>query len=277
MPIHEEEQEYFCAFIRDISIKKKQENELIKLSERLSYSSQATSDAIWDWDIKTGTMYRSDGYRTLYGYNFVAQKWPEGFWESKVHPEDLRGVQLQIQQALDNPLVSEWTGEYRFLRASGDYAFVKEKIIILREQQGTPIRIIGALQDITYAKQQEQALRQERDILKAIIDNVPEYVYVKDRDLRHIINNKANLSLLGATTEEETLGKTASDYFSAEIAEPIDRDDRQVMETGEAIYEREEVVQTPGGERRRLLTTKVALLDVNKQIIGIAGISRDIT
>ncbi|HEV7350920.1 PAS domain S-box protein [Telluribacter sp.] len=277
LPLKQDGEEFFCGFIRDISARKQQENQLAKLTERLTLATQAISDAIWDWNIKEGKIYRSEGYNTLYGYDFPAQKWPENFWESNVHPDDIGFISARIREVIENAEASSWTGEYRFRKSDGAYAFVKENIIIVREQSGTPIRIVGALQDITKAKEQEQANQKERNLLRAIIDNLPDYVFVKDRELRHVINNQANLRLLGAKTEEETLGKTAADYFAPEIAEIIHQDDLQLFHSGQPIFDREELVETPEGKRIWIKTTKIPLRDEKQEIIGIAGISQDIS
>ncbi|GAB3169376.1 PAS domain S-box protein [Telluribacter humicola] len=278
LPIkQEEDEEFFCAFIRDISERKKQESEVLKLSERLSLATEASSDAIWDWDIKAGSMYRSEGYRTLYGYDFYGQKWPQYFWESRVHPDDLDTTQTSIQEAIDNQHIRNWTGEYRFQKADGSYAFVKENIIILRDPAGVPTRIVGALKDITKDKEQEQVSQKECEVLRALIDSLPDMIYAKDLELRHVVNNAANLKLLDVQSEAETLGKHSSRFFPGKIGEAILKDDQKILQTGEGIYNKEEVILTPHGEQICVVTTKVPLRDKNQNIIGIAGVSKDLT
>ncbi|WP_247236575.1 PAS domain S-box protein [Telluribacter sp. SYSU D00476] len=277
LPIKQDEgEEFFCAFIRDISGRKKQESEVLKLSERLMLATQASADAIWDWDIREGSMYRSEGYSTLYGYDFFGKKWPDYFWESKVHADDLNAIQASIQEALTSTQVPNWTGEYRFQKADGTYAFVRENIIILRDQGGVPNRIVGALKDITTAKEQEQALQKKCEVLRGIIDSLPDMIYAKDLDLMHVVNNTANLKLLGAQTEAETLGKPSSYYFPGEVGEAIREDDLKILQTGEGIYNKEETILS-NGEKLCVVTTKVPLRDKDQNIIGIAGTSKDLT
>jgi two-component system sensor histidine kinase UhpB len=131
--------------------------------------------------------------------------------------------------------------------------------------------------DITEKVKAEEELARERYLLRTLIDHLPDYIYVKDSQFRHIINNKANVELMGAKDEKETLGKTVLDYFDRDVAEKYIQHDRQVMEKGQAIHNLEEAILTHGNKKRWLLTTKVPLKDENNKVFGIVGVSRDIT
>ena len=72
--------------------------------------------------------------------------------------------------------------------------------------------------DITEKVKAEEELARERYLLRTLIDHLPDYIYVKDSKYRHIINNKANVELMGAKDEKETLGKTVFDYFEEDVA-----------------------------------------------------------
>ncbi len=133
------------------------------------------------------------------------------------------------------------------------------------------------VRDITEKKKAQEELSKERNLLRTLIDNLPDYICVKDPHLRHLINNKANVELIGASTEEETLGKTVEDYFGSEIAQSFMEDDRKVLETKKPVLNREEIIYTQNGETRWLLTTKVPLMDIDKNVLGLVGISRDIS
>lgn len=137
--------------------------------------------------------------------------------------------------------------------------------------------IVGTGIDITEKKKAEKKLKEERLLLRTLIDNLPDYIYVKNREFKHVINNRANVELLGANTEEETLGKTADDYFGTEAARNYTEDDRKVFDSGKSIINTEELIVNKFGEPRWLLTTKVPLLDKEHRAHMIVGISRDIT
>jgi PAS domain S-box-containing protein len=120
-------------------------------------------------------------------------------------------------------------------------------------------------------------LENERGMLRGLIDNIPDLVFVKDTKCRWIVVNSRLARLVGVKTPEELVGKTDSDYFPAEIANNIYTDDQNVMGSGRALHNREEMVLDETGHLLHLLTTKVPLLDSNDKMIGIAGICRDIT
>ncbi|MEP7318437.1 MAG: PAS domain S-box protein, partial [Panacibacter sp.] len=147
----------------------------------------------------------------------------------------------------------------------------------LKDQSGELLEVILILQDITESKKTEQQLSREKQLLRTLIDNLPDYIYVKDMELRHIINNAANVKLIGAKTEEETLGKTSIDYFGAELGNKYNNDDAAILNNDTHLQNKEESIITSEGEQRWLLTTKLSLKDNNNNVIGLVGISRDIT
>jgi PAS domain S-box-containing protein len=131
--------------------------------------------------------------------------------------------------------------------------------------------------DITERKRAEEALAAERNLLRIVIDNLPDRVYVKDTESRFLLNNPAHLQALGAKSQEQVIGKTDFDFRSKEHAERSMSDDRQVLESGCPLVNREEQSDLPTGEQRWLLATKVPLRDQQGNIKGLVNISRDIT
>lgn len=261
--------------MRDITEKKNFEAELLKSQERFEFAGKATSDALWDTDLITGQVHWGQGYKALFGYDVP----PQGridFWISKIHPEDRDAVLADFQHAAAETNAGNWQMEYRFYRADGSIAYVIDKAVILRDASGKPYRMIGAMQDISELKEKERQLAQEKNLLRTLIDHIPDYIYVKDRNLRHIINNKANVRLIGAISEEETLGKTSAEYFG-ESDNRFLENDLKVLATGEPLFT-EETLTVPGSnELYWLLTTKVPLKNEKNEVIGIVGVSKDIT
>jgi PAS domain S-box-containing protein len=121
-------------------------------------------------------------------------------------------------------------------------------------------------------------LTDENNLLRTIIANLPDCIYVKDLQSRFLFNNPAHLHLLGAQTQQELLGQTDSSVFPVELASAYLADERTVMHTGRPLIGREEpVINLSTGERRWNSTTKVPLHDEHGRIIGLVGMSRDIT
>ncbi len=137
----------------------------------------------------------------------------------------------------------------------------------------------AVVRDITERKQAEEALAEERRLLRTVIDSLPDYVFVKDREGRFVINNSAHLRLaLGLTAQEEAVGKTDFDIFPRELADQYYADEQGVVRTGQPLSGREEpIVEQGTGNEKWLSTTKVPLQDSRGEVVGLVGISRDIT
>lgn len=120
-------------------------------------------------------------------------------------------------------------------------------------------------------------LESERKILRVLIDNIPEFMYVKDKLSRFVLANCHLASMVGVNTPEELLGKTDFDFYPPELANAFYQDEQDLMRSGQPLYNHEEKGLDEAGNETRILTTKVPIRDNNGQIVGIAGVGRDIT
>ncbi|MCC6444742.1 MAG: response regulator [Armatimonadetes bacterium] len=123
----------------------------------------------------------------------------------------------------------------------------------------------------------EERLAQERNLLRTLIDNLPDYIYIKDSDSRFVLNNSAHIRILGAASQEEVAEKMDFHYFPAELAARYFTDEQAIIRSGEPMLNHEEPVIDPSGDRRWLSTSKVPLRDSQENVVGLVGISRDIT
>ncbi len=126
-------------------------------NERFSYAVEATSDAIWDWDLENDQIYRSDNFQKLFGHPIDAYTTNNQFWLKNIHAEDVDRTSRKIYEFFKSDK-TRWVQEFRFRKADGTYAFVVDKGIVIRDSQGKPIRMIGATQDITEIRAKEQEL-----------------------------------------------------------------------------------------------------------------------
>lgn len=275
IPVYE--QELMISTVIDETERYKAEKEVEKSNERFLYATKAVSDAIWDWNMESETIFWGDGYKTLFGYPLETNYVTQDAWEHAIHPEDKEEIVKSILKARKDKNVNKWEAEYRFKKYCGEYAYVKEKTIILRDEKGKPFRMVGALQDISEQRKAEEMISQERNLLRTLIDNIPDYIYVKDKDFKHIINNTANVKLLGKNSESETTGKTSYDLFPKELADIYQSDDEKVINSLKPVINREEPIIDHLGQKRILNTSKLPLVDQAGNVLGLVGISRDIT
>ncbi|MGA3283828.1 MAG: PAS domain-containing protein [Verrucomicrobiota bacterium] len=125
--------------------------------------------------------------------------------------------------------------------------------------------------------QENARLAQEQDLLRTLIDGLPDNIFIKDRQSRFLISNLAHVRTLGATHPDEVIGKTDLDIFPAELANQYYGDEQALMESGQPLNREETVVNPRTGEKRWLQTTKVPLRDKEGKVVGLMGINRDIT
>jgi two-component system sensor histidine kinase/response regulator len=136
---------------------------------------------------------------------------------------------------------------------------------------------VVAIRDETERKQAEAALIAERHLLRTLMDNLPDYIYFKDRDSRFMRTNKAHAKAFGLDDPAQAVGKTDFDFFTNEHAQPAFADEQEIIRTGQPMFAKEEKETWPDGHETWVSTTKMPLRDAAGNIIGTFGISRDIT
>ncbi len=132
-------------------------------------------------------------------------------------------------------------------------------------------------QELAEHKQAEDLLARERNLLRTLIDVLPDRIYAKDTAGRFILCNNADLQLLGAKTAGEVLGKTNRDFFPPALAAKYDADERTLLTSGEPLIGMEEPTLDATGQRIWTLTTKAPFRDHTGQVAGFVGMGRDIT
>ena len=146
---------------------------------------------------------------------------------------------------------------------------------------GLELRVEARTQELQEEVQErvkaEESLSAERMVLRALIDNVPDYIYVKDAECRFLVANLAVAKQMGAKSPEELIGKTDFDFYPPDLAKTFFDDEQRVIRSGQAEINREESALDPLGNVTQVMTTQVPLHDKNGRVTGLAGIGRDIT
>ncbi len=147
----------------------------------------------------------------------------------------------------------------------------------LRDRKGRIIGTCGLSREITAIKEMEDQLATERNLLRAVIDNLPDLIFLKDAEGHYLLSNVAHLRWLGATDSSEVRGRTIFDFLPDEIAQQLHADDMVVVEARQPKLNQEEHVIDPLGALRWRLTSKIPWLDGEGKTVGLVCISRDIT
>ncbi|MBI3802138.1 MAG: EAL domain-containing protein [Nitrospirae bacterium] len=146
------------SFGNDITDRKQAEEALRKSDERFHLATRATNDAVWDWDMVTNTLWWNESFKPLFCYKSEEIEPGLESWTNRIHPEDKERVLSDLHAAVDHG-EQFWLDEYRFRRGDGLYATVFDRGYVVRDGHGNPIRMIGALMDITDRKQAEELLQ----------------------------------------------------------------------------------------------------------------------
>jgi PAS domain S-box-containing protein len=179
------------VYFRDITLRKETDIRIIQANERFEKVTQAATDAIWDWDIENDTFYRGVGFDKLFGYEVSKKLKGTEFWEERFHPKDLPELKASLNECLQNPSKEYWQHEYRILQKDGEEKTVIDKGVIIRNDKGKGIRMVGAITDISERIKYEDSLCELNKILKKNIkelqisnEQLEQFAFIASHDLQ---------------------------------------------------------------------------------------------
>ncbi len=149
---------YVIGIARDLTERLRNEERLRSSHERFEMVSRATNDVIWDWNLVTDQIWWNDNFQKLFGYEPREVGAYADSWRSRIHPEDAARVKSQVEGAIRSG-AKAWTGEYRFLCKDGSYLDVLDRGLLMHDERGRAVRMIGAMMDVSERKHAERHMR----------------------------------------------------------------------------------------------------------------------
>jgi PAS domain S-box-containing protein len=140
--------------LRDVTDRRLEREALRQSVERFRNVARATSDAIWDWNIQSDTLWWGGGMEALFGFSPKQLEADSTSWKSRIHPDDRERVCSGVDRILESDR-QEWTDEYRFARADGSWAWALDRGFVVRDEAGRALRMVGSMTDITSRREAE--------------------------------------------------------------------------------------------------------------------------
>jgi two-component system, cell cycle sensor histidine kinase and response regulator CckA len=265
---------WIVAFLRDISERKRTEvalaiweKQVNEALQRLDLAVQSGRLGVWDWNVVTDEMVWDDEMLRMYGY--TRESFPGGVeaWERGLHPEDRERARADSRAALEG--IRPFDTEFRVARPDGEVRWIKADGLVLRDGTGRPIRMLGLNRDVTAARKNEAAVRENEAIFSTFLEHSPVHVFFKDNHARVLRLSRSYETLLGIPVEQ-ALGKGMDELFPPELAKSMIEDDLRILREGR----RGHVVEQLGD--RFYETTKFPIF-VEGEAVMLAGFTVDIT
>jgi|WetSurMetagenome_2_1015567.scaffolds.fasta_scaffold03507_2 PAS domain S-box-containing protein len=261
----------FIGVQHDITSRKRSEDALRLSEEKFRKVFMTSPDSVTINRLTDGAYVSvNDGFVKIFGYS-----------EEEVIGKSAFELNLWADPESRNKLVSEIKErgsienfEAIFRKKNGDiiYAIMSGSVI---ELDGIAHMLI-IVKDVTLNKRLEESLSREKYFLNALMNNLTDFIYIKDRQSRFLRVNKSHALALGLNDPDEVIGKSDNDFYSSEHVQQAYMDEQAIVSTGKAMTKEEKLTHTDG-HNTWVSTIKMPLYDNDGNIIGTFGISRDIT
>ncbi len=261
----------FEGFIEDITERKRAEEALQESEERFRSIYENSTIGLYRTTpegkiiLANPTLVKMLGYST---FEELALRNLEqvGFKPSYERKQFIKQIELNGEV---KGLESAWS------RKDGSTAYIRESARVIHDSDGKTLYYDGSVEDVTERKQAEEALTSEQNLLRSLMDNVPDHIYFKDLNSRFLRMSKSQAERFGLGDPAQSIGMTDFDFFTEDHARPAYEHEQEIIKTGIPLVNIEEKETWPDGLETWVSTTKVPLRDLNGHIIGTFGISRD--
>ncbi len=213
-PFHSDEGILVTASIRDITERKKAQEELQRSNTRFELITRTTNDGVWEWNLETGELWANEMHQRLYGLAPTDPVPTFNMWSKKIHPDDRDAILKRQEETLASDK-NVFISEYRFWVEDIGYRDIYDRCYILRNKNGKPIRMMGSLMDITERKRAEEKLRESEERYRSLIEQASDAIIIADQK-GNFIDVNSSMCLMFGYAKSELLQKNVAAIIDPE-------------------------------------------------------------
>jgi PAS domain S-box-containing protein len=247
------------------------EEDLREYADRMAEAEQIARFGAWRWEVASGRVHWSEELERLYGLAPGQFAGTVDAFVSFLHPEDRDRVWSHVERALQTLEPFRW--EERIVRPDGEVRVLLSQGRPIAGPDGSAAELVGICHDVTERVEAERALGRSEQRMRAIIDNTPSVIAVKDLDGRYLMANAETGKLLGVDPDE-VIGQLCVDLFPP-IADQLRANDRRAVAQMYPVYDDTEL--EVDGETRTFDTVTFALPDAAGEPVETCTIATDVT
>ncbi|AYN04889.1 MULTISPECIES: PAS domain-containing protein [unclassified Flavobacterium] len=255
---------------------KKSNDEIKESNEKYNIVAKATSDTIWDWKIQEDNITWNKGIENVFGYKPEEVGDSSRWWFDKIHPEDSIRMSVKLYSFIEQK-TEKWQDQYRFRCADATYKYILHRSFLLKDENGRAIRMIGAIQDITKQKEEEQRLK----LLETVITQSRDSILITEADshdgkIPKIVYVNPSFSKMSGYQSEEIVGK------SPNIFKGPKSDSSELRKLIKAIKNKEEcsietISYTKNKEEYWVRYSMIPIFNAENEVSHWISIQRDTT
>lgn len=216
------------AAARDMTERVLIEEDLKNMNEQFELAVRGSNDGIWDWNIKTNTVYLSPKWKEQLGFSNDELENDFDSFERLLHPEDKKSVLRKLEMYIDGES-DNYDNEFRMVHKDGSYRWIRSRGKAIRDGSDRALRMAGSHTDITESKQDEQALRKSEEMYRLIAENISDVILVFNMNKNKIVYVSPSVKQLMGYTAKETMGKELKEIVAQESLESIMDDSKRGM------------------------------------------------
>jgi PAS domain S-box-containing protein len=260
-----------------ITEQKRAEEEMRRSNERFELVARATNDVVWDRDLQTNSVWWNNGVEKVFGYSHDQVAADADWWFERIHPDDHDRITSAAKKLVATK-GHTWTDEYRFRRADGSYAFVLDRCYVIHDHNGTPVRMIGAMMDITQRKEAEEALRVTEERWQLVLKGNSDGIFDWDARTDKTFHSARWKEMIGYAEHE--LGDEPVDWETRVHPEDFTRVKQALQDHFDRktpFYVAEYRLRCKDGSYKWILARGQAVWDANGKPVRMVGSHTDVT